>query len=77
MGFKTFDHAEKEYKAEIKRLDEIAHQVLKGDYGFLQRTLASAWLFAISPDKRILREAWSDIVTKYSLETCANKEVKQ
>lgn len=67
VGYKAYDQAEEKYQEEVKRLDKIAHHVLNSDYGFLQRTLASAWLFAISSDKRILREAWASIVTKYNL----------
>lgn len=67
MGYETYDKAEEKYQAEVKRLDKIAQHVFRGSYGYLQRTLAKAWLLADKSDKRILREAWSGIVTKYRL----------
>lgn len=68
MVFEAYDKAEVTYRAEIRRLEEIALEVYHGDRGSFVKAMADAWLKADLSNKRILQPVWRAIVTKYGLE---------
>lgn len=68
MGFEAYDRAEYKYREGVVRLNAVAAHIVNSDHSTFVRTLADAWLQADSPNKRILRQAWAAIITKYGLE---------
>jgi len=68
MGFEAYDMPEKEYQAEVNYLSLIAVNVYHSDHGSFLKAMADAWCKADPSNKRIIRQAWAAIVTKYGLE---------
>uniref|UniRef100_A0A6M3JHB1 Uncharacterized protein n=1 Tax=viral metagenome TaxID=1070528 RepID=A0A6M3JHB1_9ZZZZ len=56
-----------EYTAEFGRLDDVARAIVYGSRGSFLKAFANAWLRADPFNKRILREAWEEIIEKYDL----------
>ena len=68
MAYEAYADAEAEYQATVTRLHDIAVDVLSSHRGSFVKALAVAWLRADPSNRRILREAWEAIITKYGLE---------